>query len=204
MIVADHNGSRQLIQLLVSKVVGVDAEDGQLLWESDWNGRVAVIPTPIFKDGIVYVTSGYNAGCSALQIAENNQVKVLYNNRVMKNHHGGVVELDGYIYGYSDRVGFVCQNLQTGEKKWAADKKKVAKGAVTYADGRFYFVQEFDGQVILIEASTEGFTEAGRFKLKPQTKRRKPRGRIWVHPVISNGRLYLRDQEYIYCFDVKS
>ncbi len=203
IIAADVNGQRQLIQLLVSKVVGLDPRDGRLLWTYDWSGRTAVIPTPIFKDGTVYVTSGYGVGSAAIKIGEDNKVQQLFNNKVMKNHHGGVVEVGGHIYGYSDKVGFVCQSLAEGEKVWG-DKKSVGKGAVAWADDRFYYVQEDDGQVLLLQADPEGLTVAGSFKLSPQTKRRSPQGRVWVHPVISNGRLYLRDQEYVYCFNVKS
>ncbi len=202
MIAVNHNGARQVIQLLVSKVVGLNAADGQLLWESEWDGRIAVIPTPIFKDGMVYVTSGYGVGCAALRIGDDNQVEVLYRNQVMKNHHGGVIEVDGHVYGFSDKVGFVCQNFESGEKIWN-DKKLVSKGAVSYADGRFYFIQEKDGQVVLMDANPDGLTEKGRFQLSPQTSRRKPKGKIWVHPVIADGKLYLRDQELIYCFDIK-
>lgn len=202
MIAVDHNSTRQLIQLLVNKVVGVDAATGKLLWESDWNGRIAVIPTPIFSDGIVYVTTGYGVGCAGLEIGPDNKVEKLYANRTMKNHHGGVIEVDGHVYGYSDKVGFVCQKLNDGSKIWS-DKKIVNKGAVAWADNRFYFVQEKDGMVFLLEATPDGFSEKGKFKLSPQTTKRKPAGKIWVHPVISDGKLYLRDQEYIYCYDVR-
>ncbi|MEM9411772.1 MAG: PQQ-binding-like beta-propeller repeat protein, partial [Planctomycetota bacterium] len=102
MIAVDLNGRKQLIHLLVDKVVGVDSEDGGLLWSWEWLGRTAIIPTPIYKDGLVYVTSGYGIGCSGLKILENNVVQEVYHNKVMKNHHGGVVELDGHVYGFSD------------------------------------------------------------------------------------------------------
>ena len=82
--------------------------------------------------------------------------------------------------------------------------KKIKKGAITYADGRFYHLQESDGQVILIKADAGGLQEKGRFKLTPQSERRKPDGMIWMHPVISDGKLYLRDQEIICCYDIRA
>ncbi|MEM9410268.1 MAG: polyvinylalcohol dehydrogenase, partial [Planctomycetota bacterium] len=82
--------------------------------------------------------------------------------------------------------------------------KIVKKGGMTYADGRFYFVQERDGKVFLISADPTGAKLQGSFTLNPQTKKRKPKGRIWTHPVISDGKLYLRDQEIVYCFDIKA
>jgi hypothetical protein len=74
---------------------------------------------------------------------------------------------------------------------------------VTYADGMLYCVAEEGGEVALVEASTEGFSEKSRFTLTPQTEKRNPKGRIWTHPVIANGKLYLRDQDLLFCFDVK-
>lgn len=203
IIVADHNGSRQVIQLLPSHAIGLDSENGNVLWQYEWGGKTAVIPTPIFADGTVYITSGYGAGSAGLKIGDDNQVEELFRNKVMKNHHGGVVDVNGHVYGYSDAVGFVCQKLSDGEMVWN-DKRVADKGAVTYADNRFYFVQEKDGQIFLLEANPDGLTTKGSFKLEPQSSRRSPQGRIWVHPVISSGRMYLRDQEYIYCFDLQS
>ena len=106
-----------------------------------------------------------------------------------------------YVYGYSDQVGWICQNKSDGKLVW--NDKKIKKGAIAYADGLFYHVQEGDGQVVLIKADADGLQEKGRFKLSPQTKRRSPSGMIWMHPVISDGKLYLRDQEIIYCYDVR-
>jgi len=83
-------------------------------------------------------------------------------------------------------------------------KKALGKGAIAYAEGRFYLLEESTGTVVLIDASNKGWKEQGRFKLSPQTMQRSPSGKVWTHPVISNGKLYLRDQELIYCFDIKA
>lgn len=203
IIAADHNGGRQYIQLTMQHVVGLSASDGKVLWTADWPGRTAVIPTPIFHDGQVYVTAGYGVGSMAIKIGENNAVTGLYTNKVMKNHHGGVILVDGYLYGHSDGVGWVCQNFKTGEEVWA-EKKALGKGAVTYADGMLYCLAENNGTVVLVEASTKGWTEHGRFKLDPQTTQRSSQGKIWTHPVVTGGRLYLRDQELLSCYDVKA
>ena len=174
-----------------------------MLWRSDWPGQVAVIPTPIFHDGKVYVSSGYGVGCKLIDVAGGNKISDVYVNKVMKNHHGGVVRVGDYLYGYSDKVGWVCQEFESGMRIWN-EKKKLGKGALTYADGHLYCISERGGTVALVEASSIGYSEKSRFKLEPQTKRRKKSGAIWVHPVVSNGRLYLRDQEIVNCYDVKS
>ena len=200
-IVIEHGGVRQYVQLVMKNFVGVKAEDGALVWKSAWPGRTAVIPTPIHHEGQVYVTSGYGVGCKLVQLGSGG-AKDVYDNKNMKNHHGGVIKLGDHLYGYSDGYGWVCQDFKTGDIKWN-EKKGLGKGAISYADGRFYCQSEGDGSIALIEASPQGWKEHGRFKLDPQTKQRSKRGKIWTHPVIANGRLYLRDQELLFCFDVK-
>lgn len=202
-ISATHGGQRQIIQLTEKHVVGVAAVDGKLLWSSDFPGRTAVIPTPIFSEGMVYVSAGYEVGCKMIKLGPAGEATDGYSNKEMVNHHGGVILLDGHIYGYSDRLGWVCQNLKTGEKVWA-EKAALGKGAIAYADGMFYCLAEQDGTLALVEATTAGWKEHSRFKLDPQTTQRSPRGKVWTHPVINEGRLYLRDQELLSCYDVKA
>jgi outer membrane protein assembly factor BamB len=202
-IAVTHNGVRQVIQLTSQNVAGVDVKDGKVLWKSAWPGKTAVIPTPIFKDGFVYITSGYGVGCKQIKVGPNHAVEEVWGiNTNMVNHHGGVILVGDALYGYSDKGGWTCQDWKTGEVVWA--EKKLGKGAVHCADGRLYLLDESNGTVALIEATREGWKESGRFKLDPQTTQRKPSGRVWTHPVVSDGKLYLRDQELISCFDVKA
>ena len=202
IVAATINGGKQYVKLTVQNIAGISPKDGAVLWKHPFPGKVAVIPTPIVKDNQVYVTAGYGVGCIALKIEEGNKVSVAYENKVMKNHHGGVILLGDYLYGHSDGNGWVCQDWKTGEQKWN-EKGKLGKGAIGFADGMFYCLDEGSGTVALIEASPNGWNEKGRFKLDPQTAIRNPQGRIWTHPVIVNGKLYLRDQDLIYCYAVK-
>jgi outer membrane protein assembly factor BamB len=201
-VVGEFNGQRQYVHLLEKRLVGLSAEDGSLLWEVEWPGSVAVVPTPIIRGNQIFITSGYGAGCMLVEIGPNNEATKVYENKRMKNQHGGVIELGGYVYGFSDDVGWACIDWKTGDLEWR-DREALGKGAIGYADGRFYCVDEREGHVVLIEASPKGWAERGRLVLEPQAKDRAPRGGIWVHPVIVNGKLYLRDQEYVYCYDVK-
>ena len=201
-ILIQHEGQPQVVQLVMNRFFGVSPKDGSVLWKKDFPGRVAVIPTPIYEDGIVYVTAGYGVGCEAVRLGTNNSIAPLYSNKVMKNHHGGVVCVDGYLYGHSDGAGWVCQELKTGKEIWS--HKGFGKGSVTYADGKLICLDERNGDVALVEASTQGWKELSRFKLAPLSSKRSPQGGIWPHPVVVNGRLYLRDQELIHCFNVKS
>jgi outer membrane protein assembly factor BamB len=202
IIVAEHGGKRQYIQLTESSLFGIDSAGGDLLWRTDFPGQTAVIPTPIFRDGYVYATAGYNAGCLLVRLDDANQPTEMYSNRNMTNHHGGVVLVGDYLYGFSDGRGWTCQHLQTGEIVWN-ERGKLGKGCLTYADGKLYLLDERSGNVVLIDASPDGWNERGRFTLEPQTTQRSSRGAIWTHPVIAHGKLYLRDQELLYCFDVK-
>lgn len=198
-----HFGKGQYIQLTEKKIFGLNPADGKVEWQHDFPGRVAVIPTPIYKEGQVYVTAGYGAGCMLINVTPNNQVEKIYENKVMKNHHGGVVLIGDHIYGHSDDRGITCQDFATGKDVWSDGKKNDSKGAVVAADGMLYCLSENEGDCFLVEVTTEGYKEVSRFRLDPQTKQRNPQGRVWTHPVIANGKMYLRDQEIVVCYDIK-
>jgi outer membrane protein assembly factor BamB len=198
----DIHGRPQYVQLLEKRLVGLSPTDGKLLWEVEWPGAVAVIPTPIVFGNRVFCTSGYGAGCMVVEIGANNQATKIFENKRMKNQHGGVIKVGNNLYGFSDDVGWVCLDARTGEQAWR-ERDALGKGAIGYADGRFYCVDQSEGNVVLIDASPTAWNERGRFTLEPQAKDRSPRGGIWVHPVAVNGKLFLRDQEYVYCYDVK-
>lgn len=204
-IVVTHAGVRQFIQLTKESLAGVRADNGEVLWKTEWPGSVAVIPTPVYHDGYVYATAGYGVGCNLYKLDDNQQVTEVYGEevkKVMKNHVGGVLYFEGNIYGYSDSSGWVCQDFLTGEQKWR-ERNALGKGTLTCADSLLYCLSEDEGVVALVKPSPEAWTELARFTLEPQTDLRKPKGRIWVPPVIANGKLYLRDQELISCYDIE-
>lgn len=203
VVPAEPHGLRQYVQLTEQSIVGIAADSGKTLWKSPFPGATAVIPTPIYRDTYVYVTAGYQAGCKLLQILADQKPKEIYANKTMQNHHGGVVLVGDHIYGHSDRGGWLCQKFLTGEQVWS-ERSKLGKGAVACADGMLYCQEESSGTVALVEASPEGWKEHGRLKLNPLSSRRSPRGRVWTHPVIANGRLYLRDQEFLVCYNIQA
>jgi outer membrane protein assembly factor BamB len=202
IVAVDHNGARQYIQLTMNSFAGVNAKDGKVLWKSEFPGKTAVIPTPIFSKGQVFVVAGYGVGCKSVKIGPNNQVEELYANQNMVNHHGGVILVGEHIYGYSDTgKAWTCLELKSGKVQWA-EKQALKKGAIHCADGKLYLLEEDSGTVVLIDASPSGWKESGRFTLSPQTEQRSPKGKVWTHPVVSGGKLYLRDQELLHCYDV--
>lgn len=200
-IPVEQGGRVQVVQLVKTKLFAVDPENGTVSWTTEFPGRVAVIPTPVAHDGIVYATAGYGVGCKAVRPGSSETPETVYENKVMKNHHGGVVRVGEHLYGYSDGPGWVCQDFKTGEEVWAS--KNFGKGSAHYADGMLYCLDEKSGEVALVEAVPKGWSEKSRFTLSPQSDLRNPQGGIWPHPVVVNGRLYLRDQQYLFCFDVR-
>lgn len=197
----NHNGTRQLIQLTMQNVGAVNAADGKVLWTSPFPGKTAVIPSPIFNAGRVFVAAGYSVGCKMINIGPNNEVTDVYANTDMVNHHGGVLLHNGYLYGFCEGKGWTCMDFNTGKVKWQ-EKKALGKGAIHLADGMLYLLEEDSGTVVLADASPDGWKEHGRFKLAPQTQQRSKSGKIWTHPVVTGGKLYLRDQELLFCYDV--
>jgi outer membrane protein assembly factor BamB len=215
LLVADVSGTRQYLVLTGRGQAGVAAKDGRLLWHTEYciNG-VAMVPTPIFQDGSAYFSTDYGAGCALLKLTPDGngtRAEKIYANKNMENHHGGVILLDGYLYGWSGNSNYrgtprgkwVCQELKTGKVVWE-EKDALGAASITYADGHLYCYSQDDGTVVLLRATPKGWKEDGRFKIPEETKVPRKSGRIWTHPVVANGRLYLRDEDLIFCYDVRA
>jgi outer membrane protein assembly factor BamB len=200
IIAVEIGGKRQFIQLTDASVVGVAVEDGKVLWRAPRPGRTAVITTPVFHDNCVFVTSGYGVGCNLFRVTPTDgqfKVEQVYANKVMANHHGGVIFDNGYLYGYDEGKGWVCMDFKTGKAAWE-EKGKLGKGSILYADGHFYLRSESKGTVVLIKAAPEGYKETGRFEQPNRSNLNS-----WPHPVLAHGKLYLRDQGVLLCYKVR-
>jgi outer membrane protein assembly factor BamB len=209
-------GGQMVIQMTDQGVAGVSGEDGHLLWEYKRSQpyQDVVIPTPIWhyettgnESGTlyVYITAGYGAGCDLIKLKEDGdryKVEKVYSNKIMVNQQGGVVLVGDHVYGYSEGKGWVCQDFKTGKLVWN-EKRKLGRGSVIFADGNLYCYTEDDGIVALVEATPKGYHEISRFQIPERSKLTKPSGKIWTHPVIANGKLYLRDQELLFCYDLR-
>jgi PQQ-like domain len=205
MIAIDMGGVRQYVQVaypesltsFTSFVFGVRASDGKLLWKSPPAGnKNSGISTPIYHNECVYFSAP--AGCSLVKlISERNKFKIelIYTNTNRKtglcNYHGGVVLVGDYLYGHSETVGLICQNFKTGKAAWV--QKGVGGGSLTFADGNLYYYQE-NSEMLLVKATPAGCKEQGRFRVAG--------GGGWTCPVVANGKLYLRNQNLIFCYDV--
>lgn len=200
---------RQYVQQTMSSALGVRATDGKLLWKVGEIGRrTAVIPTPIVADGYAFFTAGYGAGCECYKLSpEGNGTKaelVYTKYKTLANHHGGVIAVGDHVYGHSDAGGWTCFAFKEAkdEAVWQSTKLP-GKGSITYADGHFYCYSENTGTLARIKASTTDWEETGRFTI-PETSKVRPRsGKVWPHPVIANGKLFLRDYELLYCYELR-
>jgi outer membrane protein assembly factor BamB len=207
-IVISHGaGVKQYVTLVGRGIVGVDAASGKLLWSySGVANGTANIPTPIVSGDYVFGSSGYGAGSALLKLSQDGsgvkaeQQYFLEGNK-LQNHHGGMILKDGFVFcGHQHGEGFpICVEMQSGKIAWGGKDRGPGGGsaAVAYADGNFYFRYQ-DGIMALIEANPKEYKLKGKFKIKTHNDN------SWPHPVIAGGKLYLRDQDDLLCYDIKA
>jgi outer membrane protein assembly factor BamB len=196
-IVADVQGVRTVMGFTARAGVGVRASDGKLMWRYEpVANRTANCTTPVYHDNKVFYTSAYGTGSALLKLtAQGGEVKAeeAYFSRDMMNHHGGVVLVDGYLYGFSNAI-LTCMEFATGKVMWR--DRSVGKGSLTYADGQLYLLGE-GNTVGLAEATPQGYREKGRFTIEDQGRP------SWAHPVVAGGKLYVRNQNLLTAYEVK-
>ncbi|HMF14083.1 MAG TPA: PQQ-binding-like beta-propeller repeat protein, partial [Gemmataceae bacterium] len=207
IVVSEAGGVRQYVQLLANSLVGVRAKDGKLLWRYGEKGdrfghNTANIPTPIVLGNQVFAAAGYGRGGALLELSGSDggvAAREVYFNRELNNKHGGVVVVGENVFADRDDSGTpYCADLKTGKVKWHKNVRSdgSSSAAITYADDRLY-VRYANGYVALVEANAGGYKEHGSFKI--------PNGdhESWSHPVVVGGRLYLREKDVLWCYDVK-
>jgi len=208
-IAIDFDGQRQYVQLTARTLIGVAASDGKFLWRYDKpaNRMGLNCSTPLYHDGMVFASSAYGAGGGLVKLSKDAdgvvKAEEVYATTDMQNHHGGMILLDGCLYGASggnEGGALVCLDFKTGKVLWDQRDSvgRRAKGSLALADGRLYYRME-DGTVLLIEPNPKQYTERSRFQQPDRT--RLP---AWAHPVVANGKLYVRDQDALFCYDVKA
>lgn len=199
VIIATIHGQKQYVQFMSGGVVGVDAATGKFSWryDSPANG-VANCSTPIYVNDSIFAASGYNTGGGLAKLTKTGngmKAEEVYFTRNMRNHHGNMVLVGDYIYGF-DESNLTCLNVKTGEIAWR--DRSVGKGSVSYADG-FIYARSERGPIALVQATPEGYVEKGRFDTPNRSGKT-----TWTHPVIADGKLYLRDHDQLFCYDIRS
>ena len=196
-IVFDYEGLRQISIMSHLALLGVAEEDGRLLWRYDRPRAEQNCSTPVFFTGYVFAATGYGTGGGAVKLTVRDgevEAKQMWETKEMKAHHGGYVLVDGYIYGNNDSEGWTCIELATGKVTYKA--KGVGKGSIAYADGMLYTLSE-NGKMGLAPANPLEHKIVGEFMI-PNAG-----GETWAHPVIADGKLFLRRHEQIFIYDVK-
>jgi outer membrane protein assembly factor BamB len=188
---------QQVVFFTGQRALAVDPRDGRLLWSyARASNGTANIATPVVRGNRVFVSSDYGTGAALLDVrAAGNlaSAQEIYFTREMRNHHASSVAVGDYIYGFSSSI-LTALRFETGEMAWR--NRSVGKGSLIYADERLYLYSE-QGVVGLAEASPTEYRERGRFSIQatgPPT---------WSHPIITNGRLIIRDQDNVYAYNVK-
>jgi len=188
------NSITQVVFFTAERAVGLDTKDGRLLWEySKPSNRTANVATPIVRANRVFISSDYGTGGGVVEIKPDNKAEEIYFTKDMRNHHSSSVLVGDYLYGFSSAI-LTAMKFDTGEVAWR--DRSVGKGSLVYADGHLYCLSE-NGVVGLVEATPAGYKEKGRFRIQQGSLP------TWTHPVVAGGRLYLRDQDTIYAFDVR-
>lgn len=197
-------GTSIYVQTTASGPMGVRADDGKLLWTYDIEKTTAVIPTPIVRDDLVFFSAGYNRGGALLRQVPSGgddiKIEEVYPlKKELANKHGGVVLVGDYVYGgKEDQSILFCAELMTGEVKWQERGSGNGSAGMAAADGCLY-VHYANGQMSLVKASPEKYEEVGFFTVPGSGERPS-----WSHPVIAGGRLYLREQDRMACYDIRA
>jgi len=199
-ILLNTGSRRQIVNCSLRHVFGVDADTGELLWTRSMKTRYSVIATtPVLVGDSVFVAAPHGEGGRLYRLrADGPRVEVEKLWRTdLDTCHGGVVYVDGALYGtmYDRAREWVSLDAQTGATRYKLND--FAKGPVLYADKRLYCLSE-QGELVLLNPGADRFEVKGRFRLVPQRT-----SDSWTHPVIANGRLYLRYQETLFCYDVR-
>ncbi len=196
-VLHEAGGIRQAIYFTGERALGIDVQTGKLLWSyNQVANRTANIATPIVRGNHVFLSSAYSTGAALLELTPGQNsiaAREVYFTREMRNHHATSLLLGDYLYGFSDAI-LLAMKFDSGQVAWR--DRSVGKGSMVFADGRLYLYSE-QGVVGLAEPDPAGYKEHGRFQIKP--------GNLptWSHPIVANGRLFIREQDNIYAFDVR-
>lgn len=198
-ILIERGGKRLIVTITAKSVVGLDPETGHLIWRQpqdpdaeDPNHSI----TPVHQEGCIYVTSGHGKGGQMLELSPDGQrISQRWVDRTLNCLHGGVVLIDGYIYGTNGKGKWVCLDLENGEVMYEA--KGVGMGSMVYADGMLYCYGQ-KGTLGLVRVSPRGY------ELVSDLKVTYGKGQHWAHPVISGGRLYIRHGDALMAYDIRA
>lgn len=196
----DVAGTKEYVQFLQRGVVGIDANTGKYLWRYDKTaqGSPANIPTPVIHNGELYSATGRGGGALIKLNPGSESPTQVYFNKALPASIGGSVVVGGNLYGTNSQ-GLMCVDFQKGDIKWK--DRSIGPSSVLFADGDLYLHGE-NGKVALVQATADGYHKHGEFLPPGGTERTGGGIKAWQYPVIANGHLYIRDQGFLWCFDI--
>lgn len=194
---ADVGGRTQLVVFAAKAVVGVDPASGRQLWSHPWKTSYDVnATTPAVANGVLFISSGYGSGCAALSLTGTG-VKQIWRSKVIASHHSDPVIDKGAIYCYSGQStsnkSLKCVDLQTGALKWDAGPA-AGWGTLVAVDGHLLCLTN-RGKLVLVQIRPDKFTKVAEF----QAIKGNP---VWTVPVVANGKVYVRFQNKLACYDL--
>jgi outer membrane protein assembly factor BamB len=187
----EHNGKPALALFAKDTLTAVSPGDGKLLWSYPWQTQHDInAADPVISGGQAFITSGYGRGCSLVDFSGTAPVKV-WENKDMRAHMSGPVLIAGFLYGFDDNR-LTCLDWKTGVVKW--DEKSPKKGALMAVGDKLIVLGE-SGRLAIAAASPAAYKEIAAAQVVD--------GRCWTMPVLSNGRIYVRDADgHLVCLDV--
>ncbi|MDR2757131.1 MAG: PQQ-like beta-propeller repeat protein [Planctomycetaceae bacterium] len=199
VVPTEIEGKKQYLLFTLSGLYGIEPSNGDILWKTVRSMDRPVCSDPIFNDGVALVSTAYNVGANGYKITKKDGKFVteeVYADKELQNHHGGMVLVDNHAYFTTNR-NLVCLELKTGKIIW--QNRSVGKGSVTYVDGHLIVRSESgDGTIALVEATPEAYKEKGRFNQPNRSDKNS-----WTYPVIVDGKMYIRDQNVLLCYDLR-
>jgi outer membrane protein assembly factor BamB len=197
-------GAKQYVQMLQQGLVGVDAKTGKLLWRygKTVSQYRANIPTPVVRDDLVF-SAGAGTGAGLVRVVPRDgaiALEQVYFSSKLPTAIGGAVLVGDHLYGTTAQA-MLCVEFKTGTVKW--EERALGAASLCFADGRLYLQGE-NGEVALVDPSPEGYRETGRFRPPARPERLNQMEKTWTYPVVCEGRLYLRDHELLWCYDISA
>lgn len=207
-ILVNYAGKKMIVNVSLANVFAVDASNGEILWKvaiekpADYRWDLIMCVTPLYNNGMIYVTGGYDVGGMMVKIGDDGKsANIVWKDKTLDVHHGGVVLVDGNIYGsnwLNNADGnWCCIDWNTGVKKW--EEHWNCKGSIISAEGMLYIYDEKKGNVGLLKANPEKFDLVSSFQITQGTS-----GPFWAHPVIHNGVLYIRHSNALMAYDINA
>lgn len=191
----DVDGTKQIVVLTGKSVVGVAADDGRELWRHPWETTLdANVATPIYRDGLLFISSGYGTGCALFKLSVTDgaaTAEELWASKSMKNYFSTSILHEGHIYGFNNTM-LTCMDFETGDVTWR--QRGFNKGSVLMADGKLIILGE-RGTLALAETSAEEYMEISSVPIFE--------GKSWTVPTVAGGKMFLRNEEELVCLNLK-